>query len=79
MALSDDPPALLNKGGTFRKGYHAALDELKELAFEGKDYLLKIQREESEKTGITSRSWFQVQVSISRKTWRIWTKTMCCW
>ncbi|MBK7887417.1 MAG: DNA mismatch repair protein MutS [Bacteroidetes bacterium] len=54
MALSDDPPALLNKGGTFRKGYHAALDELKELAFEGKDYLLKIQREESEKTGITS-------------------------
>ena len=33
MALSDDPPALLNKGGTFRKGYHAASDELKELSF----------------------------------------------
>jgi DNA mismatch repair protein MutS len=53
-ALSDDPPALLNKGGTFRKGYDEQLDELRSLAFEGKDYLLKIQREESERTGITS-------------------------
>ena len=53
-SLSDDPPALLNKGGAFRKGYNADLDELKLLAYEGKDYLLKIQREESERTGITS-------------------------
>jgi DNA mismatch repair protein MutS len=53
-ALSDDPPALLNKGGTFRKGYDEQLDELRSLAFEGKDYLLKIQREESERTGISS-------------------------
>lgn len=53
-ALSDDPPALLAKGGAFRRGYDAALDELQALAFSGKDYLLKIQREESEKTGIPS-------------------------
>lgn len=53
-ALSDDPPALLNKGGAIRSGYHAELDELRTLAFEGKDYLLKIQREEIEKTGIPS-------------------------
>lgn len=53
-ALSDDPPALLNKGGAFRKGYNAELDELQELAFSGKDYLLRIQKEESERTGIPS-------------------------
>ncbi len=53
-ALADDPPALLNKGGAIRKGFNPELDELKVLAFEGKDYLLKIQREESEKTGIGS-------------------------
>ncbi len=54
LALSDDPPALLNKGGTIRNGYHIDLDDLRSLAFEGKDYLLKIQREEIERTGIPS-------------------------
>ncbi|MBL7923492.1 MAG: DNA mismatch repair protein MutS [Bacteroidia bacterium] len=53
-ALSDDAPAVLAKGGAFKRGYDAALDELCQLAYEGKDYLLKMQREESEKTGISS-------------------------
>lgn len=53
-ALSDDPPALINKGGAIRNGYHQELDDLRALAFEGKDYLLRIQREEIEKTGIPS-------------------------
>ncbi len=54
VALKDDAPALLVKGGVFKEGYHAELDELQQLAFEGKDYLLRIQREESERTGIPS-------------------------
>lgn len=53
-ALSDEAPALLQKGGVIRTGYHPELDVLRSLAFEGKDYLLKIQREEIEKTGISS-------------------------
>ncbi len=52
--ISDEPPALVNKGGVIRKGVHAELDELREIAYSGKDYLLKIQQEESQRTGITS-------------------------
>jgi DNA mismatch repair protein MutS len=53
-ALSDDPPALVAKGGVFREGYDTALDEIRTLATQGKDVLLRIQREEAERTGITS-------------------------
>lgn len=49
-----DPPALLNKGGIIRKGVNAELDELREIAYAGKDYLLHIQQRESERTGIPS-------------------------
>ena len=48
------PPFLLNKGGIIANNVNAELDELRQLAYSGKDYLLKIQREESERTGITS-------------------------
>jgi len=53
-ALVDDPTSNITKGGAIRKGYDASLDELRSLSSEGKDYLLKIQREEIERTGITS-------------------------
>jgi DNA mismatch repair protein MutS len=52
--LLDDAPAVVAKGGIIKDGYSADLDELRSIAFEGKDYLLRIQREEIEKTGITS-------------------------
>ncbi|MEP7264968.1 MAG: DNA mismatch repair protein MutS, partial [Bacteroidota bacterium] len=52
--ITDDPPAMVNKGGVIRKGISAELDELREIAFSGKDYLLKIQQEEIVKTGISS-------------------------
>lgn len=51
-ALSEEAPAVLTKGGTFKTGFNEELDELKKLAFEGKDYLLSIQRREIENTGI---------------------------
>jgi len=49
-----DPPALLNKGNVIAKGINKELDELREIAFSGKDYLLHIQQRESERTGIPS-------------------------
>jgi DNA mismatch repair protein MutS len=49
-----DPPALINKGGFISKGVNNELDELRDIAFSGKDYLLKLQQRESEKTGIPS-------------------------
>jgi len=49
-----DPPALANKGNVIAKGVSDELDELRNLAYSGKDYLLQIQQRESEKTGIPS-------------------------
>ncbi|MFM2207808.1 MAG: mismatch repair protein MutS [Bacteroidota bacterium] len=52
--LDPEAPALLNKGGVIRTGVSAELDELRSIAFHGKDVLLKIQQRESERTGIPS-------------------------
>jgi len=49
-----DPPALINKGNVIAKGVDKELDELRAIAFSGKDYLLHIQQRESERTGIPS-------------------------
>ncbi|MEZ5103596.1 MAG: DNA mismatch repair protein MutS [Draconibacterium sp.] len=49
-----DPPAALNKGKVISTGISDELDELRELAYSGKDYLAKIQQRESEKYGIPS-------------------------
>ena len=49
-----EPPLLLNKGGVIKEGVDAELDELRNIAFSGKDYLLKIQQREIEATGISS-------------------------
>ncbi|MEG2151034.1 MAG: DNA mismatch repair protein MutS [Bacteroidaceae bacterium] len=52
--VNNDPPMLINKGGVIQKGVNAELDELRAIAYSGKDYLLKIQQRESELTGIPS-------------------------
>jgi DNA mismatch repair protein MutS len=52
--MNPDPPALANKGNIIKKGVHAELDELRELAFSGKDYLVQIQQREIARTGISS-------------------------
>lgn len=49
-----DPPALLNKGGVVKKGVHQQLDELRNIAYSGKDYLLQLQQRKSAETGIPS-------------------------
>ena len=52
--IRQDPPAVLNKGGVILNGVHAELDELREMAYSGKDYLMQLQQRESERTGIPS-------------------------
>ncbi|MCX6188459.1 MAG: DNA mismatch repair protein MutS [Bacteroidetes bacterium] len=52
--LYDDAPLLVSKGGIIKPGVNAALDELRDILNSGKEYILKIQKEEILKTGITS-------------------------
>lgn len=52
--IQPDPPSLVNKGGVIAKGVNEGLDELRSIAYSGKDYLLQVQQRESEKTGIPS-------------------------
>jgi DNA mismatch repair protein MutS len=53
-SIADEAPAVAAKGGFIKDGYSSELDALRKISSEGKDYLLKIQREESDRTGITS-------------------------
>ena len=52
--IMPEPPQLVNKGNVIRDGVNAELDDLRNISTSGKDYLLKIQREEAERTGISS-------------------------
>ena len=52
--LTPDPPQLVQKGGVIRDGVSPELDELRHIAYSGKDYLLQIQNREAELTGIQS-------------------------
>jgi DNA mismatch repair protein MutS len=53
-ALVDEPPAVVADGGFIRHGYHAELDGFLDLATSGKDFLLKLEARERERTGISS-------------------------
>ena len=53
-ALVDEPPALTREGGMFRDGYFAPLDELRNAAREGKDWIAQLQQKAIEDTGIKS-------------------------
>ncbi|MCK5820324.1 MAG: DNA mismatch repair protein MutS [Bacteroidales bacterium] len=49
-----DPPHQIHKGQVIAKGVNVELDELREIAYSGKDYLARLQENESQRTGITS-------------------------
>jgi DNA mismatch repair protein MutS len=53
-ALVDEPPALTREGGMFRDGYFAGLDDLRNAAREGKDWIAQLQQKAIEETGIKS-------------------------
>ncbi|MHA7099581.1 DNA mismatch repair protein MutS [Roseivirga pacifica] len=52
--LKEDAPMLMHQGGIIADGINEELDELRKIAFSGKDYLVQIQQREVEATGITS-------------------------
>ncbi|MBQ9164453.1 MAG: DNA mismatch repair protein MutS [Bacteroidaceae bacterium] len=52
--IRPDTPSMLNKGGVINDGVNEELDRLREIAYNGKDYLLQLQQREIEATGISS-------------------------
>lgn len=52
--LQAEPPVAINKGSVIAEGVDPELDRLRKIVFGGKDYLLEIQKRESESTGIPS-------------------------
>ena len=52
--IVNEPPQLVQKGGVIREGVSEELDELRRIAYSGKDYLLQIQDREARQTGINS-------------------------
>jgi DNA mismatch repair protein MutS len=52
--LHNEPPVALNKGMVINSGVSVELDNLREIAYHGKDYLLQLQKREAERTGISS-------------------------
>ena len=52
--LVEDPPSQLNKGQVVKEGFNEELDDLRNIAYSGKDFLIQIQQRESERTGIPS-------------------------
>ena len=53
-AVIDSPPATLVDGGVIRNGFSPELDELRNIAFHGKDWIAKLQKTERERSGIPS-------------------------
>lgn len=52
--IVNDAPTALNKGQVIREGVDAELDELRDIAYRGKDYLIQLQQRESQRTNIPS-------------------------
>ncbi|RQO31241.1 DNA mismatch repair protein MutS [Taibaiella sp. KBW10] len=52
--IKEEPAVAIHKGNVMNDGIHEELDNLRQIAFHGKEYLAKIQETESVKTGIPS-------------------------
>ena len=52
--LNEEAPVAIHKGGAIKEGVNEELDQLRKIAYNGKEYLLQIQQSESQKTGIPS-------------------------
>ena len=53
-ALIDNPPLTLQEGGIIREGFNEEVDHLRKICREGKKWLLEVENEERERTGIKS-------------------------
>src|SRR5690625_8020718 len=54
-AIVDDPPVSIRDGGMIREGYHDGLDELREIARDGKSYITGIKNKQAAESGIPSQ------------------------
>jgi DNA mismatch repair protein MutS len=52
--VAENPPIAISKGSVIRNGVDSTLDELRLIAHGGKEYLVRMQQQESERTGISS-------------------------
>lgn len=52
--IAENPPVMLNKGGVIKAGVSKELDELRDIATGGKEYLVSMQQKEMEATGISN-------------------------
>src|SRR5574341_1074911 len=53
-SMADDPPLVLNEGGIIKKGFNSELDSRREMVSQNKEWILNLQKEEREKSGISS-------------------------
>ena len=53
-SLCEEPAGQIGKGEVIKSGWNKELDELREIAYHGKDFLLELQQRESERTEIPS-------------------------
>ncbi len=53
-SIIDDPPSQVRDGGVIRPGFHRELDELVDLETNGKDWILRLETRERERSGIAS-------------------------
>ena len=51
-SIEEDPPITIKEGGIIKKGYNSELDELRSISSGSKDFILNIEKEERERTGI---------------------------
>ena len=70
-SIHPEPPVVLNEGGLIRAGYHAELDELRDLGQNSKRLLAQIEQRERDRTGIASlkvrfNSVFGYYIEISK-------------
>jgi DNA mismatch repair protein MutS len=52
--ISEDPPAMVNEPGVIRRGYHAELDELRDITKQGRQIIATMEERERKRTGIAS-------------------------
>ena len=52
-AVKDQPPATIRDGGVIKAGFDAKLDELRTLSSHGDDYLLKLEKDEQQRSGLS--------------------------
>lgn len=51
-AIIDEPPITMKEGGVIKTGFNDELDELRNIRDNGKEYILKLEEQEKERTGI---------------------------